>query len=74
MENEAQIIEIKPKNMYMQICITQAICVAVILITVVVMKFFFDNSYEKVEKWCQNNFFVHTQITANFDEETESEI
>ncbi|MBE6809483.1 MAG: hypothetical protein E7521_00290 [Ruminococcaceae bacterium] len=71
MENE--VIEIKPKNMYMQICITQAICIAVILISIVVMKFFFENDFKKVQKWCGENIFVHTQVTANFDEETTRE-
>ncbi len=74
MENETEVIEIKPKNMYIPICITQAICIAVILISVIIIKFFFDGSYKKIEKWCQNNIFEPTKITANFDEETSSEI
>lgn len=73
MENEAEVIEIKPKNMYVAVCITQAICIAVILITVIIIKFFFNESFLKLEKWCQNNLFVHTQVTADFDGETTSE-
>lgn len=73
MENETEVIEIKFKNMYMQICITQAVCAAVILIAILIIKFFFNDSYIKLDKWCQNNFFATTQITADFDEENLSE-
>ncbi len=69
MENETEVIEIKPKNMYVAICITQAICIAVILIAVIIIKYFFNENFFKLEKWCQNNLFVHTQVTADFDEE-----
>lgn len=74
MESETEVIEIVPKNMYVPICITQAICVAVILIAVIIIKFFFSSSFSKLEKWCQENIFEQTKITANFDEETSSEI
>ncbi len=74
MENESEVIEIKPKNMFVPICIVQAICIALILITVIIIKFFFEGSFLKLQKWCQNNIFEHTQITANFDEETVDEV
>ncbi len=74
MENETQVVEIKPKNMYVQICITQTICIVVILISILVMKFCFKSSYTKFTKWCKNNVFEKTEITARFDEETSSEI
>ncbi len=74
MEKQTETIEISPKNMFVSICIVQAVCVAVILIAVIIIKFFFDDGYKKIEKWCQNNLFEQTKITANFDEETSSEI
>ena len=74
MENEPEIIEIKPKNMYFSICITQLICVATIVIAIVVIKLFFKDSYKEIKNWCQTNLFEHTQITADFDEVTTSEI
>ena len=74
MENETEIVEIKPKNMYFQICITQVICMVTILICIIIMKFCFKNSYIKFTKWCHNNLFEKTKITAQFDEETSSEI
>ena len=74
MENETQVIEITPKNMYLPICITQLVCVAVILIAVVIIKFFFSNSYQSLKEWCNNNFFVHTTVSENIDEDSSSEI
>jgi len=74
MENENAVIEIKPKNMYAQICITQSICVVVILIAVIIIKFFFESSYIKLQKWCDNNVLEQTVINDVFDEETTSEI
>lgn len=69
MENKNESADIKPKNMYVYICITQTICIAVILITLLVVKFFFNGSYNHIKKWCNNNLFEETKITANFDEE-----
>lgn len=74
MESETEVIEIVPKNMYVSICITQAICVAVILIAVIIIKFFFSSSFSRLERWCEENIFEQTKITANFDEEKSSEI
>ncbi len=74
MESEIEVVEIVPKNMYVPICITQTICVAVILIAVLIIKFFFGSSFSKLEKWCQSNIFEQTKITANFDEEPVDEV
>ena len=69
MENETEIIEICPKNMYTPICIVQAVCVAIVLIVMIVIKMFFNGFYTNLEKWCTENFFEETVITADFDEE-----
>ena len=45
MENETQVLEITPKNMFVPICITQAVCILVILIAVLIIKFFFDSGF-----------------------------
>lgn len=74
MENEAEVIETTPKNMYIPICIVQAICISVILIAVVIIKFFFEGSFIKLQNWCQDHIFEQTEITANFDEEPADEV
>jgi len=66
---ETEIIEIKPKNMYIPICITQAICIAVILLSVLIVKFFFSSSYAKLQNWCTQNILEETKITAFSDRE-----
>lgn len=74
MENETEIIEIKEKNMYAQICIAQTICIGVIIIAVIIIKLFFSKSFLQLKSWCENNLFEHTSITAQFDEDQSSEI
>lgn len=69
MEEQTEITEIKPKNMYVPICITQAICVAAILIAVLIIKLFFKDSYVKAQDWCKDNFLEETVISDVFDEE-----
>ncbi|MBQ8740432.1 MAG: hypothetical protein IJY79_02650 [Clostridia bacterium] len=73
MEDQTEIIEIKPKNMFVPICITQAVCVAVILIAVLIIKFFFESSYAKLQNWCSGNLLEETTISDVFDEEVTSE-
>lgn len=68
-EEQNNTTENKPKNMYIPICITQAICMAVILIAILIIKFFFEGSYAKLQKWYQKNILDETTVTAFFDEE-----
>ncbi len=74
MEEQTEVIEIRPKNMYIPICITQAVCVAVILIAVLIIKLFFEDSYQKIQKWCADNVLAETNISQVFEEENLSEI
>lgn len=74
MDEQNETIEIKPKNMFVPICVTQAVCIAVILITVLVIKFFFEGSYVKLQKWYGESILDETNISDVFDEETADEI
>ena len=69
MDNQTEIVEIKAKNMYVPICITQVVCVAVILIAVLIIKFFFEDSYVKAQDWCKDYFLEETVIRDVFYEE-----
>ncbi len=69
MEDTTKTIESNPKNMYVPICITQAICMVVIFIAVLIIKFFFTSSYEKCQKWYSKHILDETTITAFFEEE-----
>lgn len=66
MENENQK---QPKNMFAPICITQLVCVSVLIIVVLIIKFFSKNTFEKIEEWHNKNFLEETIITAVFEEE-----
>lgn len=74
MENQDEKVEIKPKNMYISICATQAVCIAVILIAILIIKIFFTGSFKKIEKWYIKNILDETNISAVFEEEYTSEI
>lgn len=71
-QNETQ--NAKPKNMYVAIAATQAVCIAVILIAVLIIKFFFGDSYAKLEKWYDKNILDETTVSGIFDEENDIEI
>lgn len=74
MDNRTEIIEIKPKNMFIPICVAQAVCIAVILIAVLIIKFFFGGSYTKLQKWYGENILDETNVSEVFEEENSSEI
>ncbi len=46
-------------NMYINIIITEAICMAVILLSVFTFKYFFKGEYKEFKKW------YNTEITAD---------
>ncbi len=73
-DTENEVTEIKPKNMYIQICVTQAVCIAVILIAVLIIKFFFESSYTKIQKWYDKNILDETNVSEIFDGEKNNEI
>ena len=73
MESTEEIAEVKPKNMYVSICLAQTICIAVILIAILIIKFFFNSVYIKFDAWCKENVLDHVRITAFLQEENQRE-
>lgn len=67
MENESN-------NMLFAIFVTQAVAVAVILLALTVIKFFFSDTFSKIEKWHGDNILDKTVITQVFDGEENNEI
>lgn len=61
--------EKKSKNMFAAVCITQAICIAVILITVLIIKIFFKPGWQKLRHWCVDNVLEKTEISDVFNKE-----
>ena len=62
-------INTKPKNMYAAICIVQAICIVIILIAILIIKFFFSDGFKIFTKWYTENILEETVVTAEFSEE-----
>ena len=70
MDLQNDFMRLKEKNMFIPICVIQSICIAVILITLVILKLFFKPTYTKTADWIGKNIFEQTKITATFDEES----
>ncbi len=73
-EEENAVFKSEYKNMFVPVCVTQAVCMAVILIAVFVIKTFFAGSYQKAEKWYAENILDETNVSELFDGETGNEI
>lgn len=60
--DNGEILNEKKTEPFYGIIIVQCICVAVILLSVVTVKFFFKPTYQKVQKWYKENITVDTDI------------
>ncbi len=61
MEN-GEILKDRKNETFFKIIIVEIICVAVILLSVIAVKYFFKATYSKVEKWYKENIIVDTDI------------
>ena len=73
MENE-EILQTKSKEMLPYIIITQSVCVILILLTVLTVKFFFKDNYSEVKTWYNHNICVDTDINQVISEGVTDEI
>lgn len=70
MEEAEKIIK-KPADSYAKIIIAQCICVGLIIITVLVTKYFFGSTYRKIKKWYDENICVSTDVNEVLEEDYE---
>lgn len=64
MEEEREVYELEPtKNIFLKIIITQIVCVAILIATVLVIKIFFSGSYKRVKNWYNENICSQTTIS-----------
>ncbi len=61
MEN-GEILKDNKNETFFKIIIVEIICVAVILLSVISVKYFFKSTYSEVEKWYKANITVDTDI------------
>ena len=50
------------RNCFINIIITQAICIALVLCSVLIVKYFFKDEYVKVKHWYSENVATNTDI------------
>ena len=61
--DENEITLSKPKNRFVDIIITQAICVIIILLALIVIKYFFKDTFAKIENWYNKYICADTEIS-----------
>lgn len=61
--DEIDIIKPEVSDKSAQIIIVQAICVALIILTVVVIKYFFKDTYADIKEWYSKNICVETSVS-----------
>ncbi len=74
MEKDSEIFDIKPKNMFVPMTVVQAVCIGVILIVVLIIKFVSASGFEKLQEFCNKNILEPTHVSDVFDGEDDSEI
>lgn len=73
METE-EIIKPPKKEVFSYIVITQCICVVLILLTVITVKYFFRSAYKNIDEWYKNNICIDTDINLVLSEGENNEI
>jgi len=61
-ENEA--LGTKKREVFFPFIITQIICVVLIIITLLVTRFFFKDTFAKAKTWYKENFLIDTDIKS----------
>lgn len=51
------------REMVLPIIITQVVCVAVMIVTVLTVKFFFKDIFKEVKNWYADNMLIDTSIS-----------
>lgn len=70
MEEVEKIAE-RPADSYAKIIAAQAVCVLLIIISVLIMKYFFGGTFKKIEKWYNENICVSTDVNEVLEENYE---
>lgn len=56
---------------YMKICIVQSVFVIVVILAVLVTKYFFKGTYAKIKNWYEENICVSTDVNEVVEENYE---
>ncbi len=69
MDEEMVVSEIKPRNMFVHIAVAQAICIAVLILSVFIIKLFSPATFEGITHWYTENLLDETSVSEVFGEE-----
>lgn len=69
-----EIKKTRKRDMFVPIIITQAICITLLLLTVLAVKFFFEGTYKEVKEWYGENVLIDTDINEVLSEGGENEV
>lgn len=53
---------LKPDNKWLNIIITQILCVSIILLSIIIMKYFFKGTFNSVKEWYEINICNDTDV------------
>lgn len=73
-EQQNGTVDKKFKNTYISVCVTQAVCIAVILSALLIIKFFSVEKYKKIERLYDRYVADDTDVSNVFDEDYVREI
>lgn len=73
-EQQNGTVDKKIKNTYISVCVTQAICIAVVLAALLIIKFFSVEKYKKIERLYDRYVADDTDVSNVFDEDYVREI
>lgn len=73
-EQQNGTVDKKIKNTYISVCVTQAICIAVVLAALLIIKFFSVEKYKKIERLYNRYVADDTDVSNVFDEDYVREI
>lgn len=63
----------EPRGRFTEIVITQCICVAIILISLLVTKYFFKGTYAEIKEWYNENICIGTDINEVLESDGEQD-
>ena len=62
------------KDSLFALFITETVFIAVILCSILIMKYFFKTPYAEIKKWYTNNFLTETSISEVIEESGKNEV
>ncbi len=69
MDEEMVVSETGPRNMFVYIAVAQSVCIAVLILSVFIIKLISPAMHEKITHWYTENLLDETRVSEVFGEE-----